>query len=83
MGVTNIYEYYGQYSQIGGYTKDQWDLFLQNGTILDKLSNVTDSFPDFDSVEFLNKTGPSYFIMRWEKSYSIDFKFVAYTIRRL
>ena len=64
MRITNIYEYYGQYSQIGGYTKDQWDLFLQNGTILDKLSNVTESFPGFDSVEFLNKTGPSYFIMR-------------------
>ena len=54
---------------MGGYTKDDWDAFLANGTIDEKVAEVKklygneSHFNDFDPVEFLNLTGPNYYIM--------------------
>ena len=63
--ASTIYEYYGQFIKFGGYNKDDWDQFLLNHTIKDKIDEIdADYFTNFDSVEFLNQTGPSYYIMR-------------------
>ena len=62
--IQNIHAYYGQSPYLAGFNEKDWRQFLLDEKVQATLmGNLNTNPADFDAVDFLNRTGPRYFLI--------------------